>query len=121
MAAVDIQNQEGPSARTLSAVLDAAAERLTAAGVDNARADAEVLVADAMGVKPQQLSVESAGEVPAEIAAAIEERVARAARGGAGAAGGGGEGGGRGGGGGARGWGGSRWPTSSAEPPSARS
>src|ERR1700710_803933 len=79
MAAVDIQNQEGPSARTLSAVLDAAAERLTAAGVDNARADAEVLVADAMGVKPQQLSVESAGEVPAEIAAAIEERVARRA------------------------------------------
>jgi release factor glutamine methyltransferase len=79
MAAVDIQNQEGPSARTLSAVLDAAAERLSAAGVDNARADAEVLVADAMGVKPQQLSVESAGEVPAEVAAAIEERVARRA------------------------------------------
>jgi release factor glutamine methyltransferase len=77
MAAVDIQNQEGPSARTLSAVLDAAAERLAAAGVDNARADAEVLVADALGVKPEQLSVESAGEVPAEVAAAIEERVAR--------------------------------------------
>jgi release factor glutamine methyltransferase len=77
MAAVDIQNQEGPSARTLSAVLDAAAERLSAAGVDNARADAEVLVADAMGVKPEQLSVESAGEIPADIAAAIEERVAR--------------------------------------------
>jgi len=77
MAAVDIQNQEGPSARTLSAVLDAAAERLSAAGVENARADAEVLVADAMGVKPEQLSVESAGEVPADVAAAIEERVAR--------------------------------------------
>jgi release factor glutamine methyltransferase len=77
MAAVDIQNQEGPSARTLSAVLDAAAERLAAAGVENARADAEVLVADAMGVKPEQLSVESAGEVPSEVAAAIEERVAR--------------------------------------------
>ena len=77
MAAVDIQNQEGPAARTLSAVLDAAAERLSAAGVDNARADAEVLVADAMGVKPEQLSVESAGEIPAEVAAAIEERVAR--------------------------------------------
>ncbi len=77
MAAVDIQNQEGPSARTLSAVLDAAAERLSAAGIDNARADAEVLVADAMGVKPEQLSVESAGEIPADVAAAIEERVAR--------------------------------------------
>jgi release factor glutamine methyltransferase len=77
MAAVDIQNQEGPSARTVSAVLDAAAERLSAAGVENARADAEVLVADAMGVKPEKLSVESAGEIPAEVAAAIEERVAR--------------------------------------------
>jgi len=77
MAAIDIQNQEGPSARTLSAVLDAAAERLAAAGVENARADAEVLVADAMGVKPEKLSIESAGEIPADVAAAIEERVAR--------------------------------------------
>ena len=77
MAAIDVQSQEGPSARTVSAVLDAAAERLAAAGVENARADAEVLVADAMGVKPEELSVESAGEIPAEVAAAIEERVAR--------------------------------------------
>ena len=77
MAAIDVQNQDGPSARTVSAVLDAAAERLTAAGVENARADAEMLVADAMGVKPEELSVESAGEIPADVAAAIEERVAR--------------------------------------------
>jgi release factor glutamine methyltransferase len=77
MAAIDVQSHEGPSARTVSAVLDAAAERLAAAGVENARADAEVLVADAMGVKPEELSVESAGEIPAEVAAAIEERVAR--------------------------------------------
>jgi release factor glutamine methyltransferase len=77
MAAIDIQNQEGPSARTVSAVLDAAAERIAAAGVENARADAEALVADALGVKPQELSVESAGEIPADVAAAIEERVAR--------------------------------------------
>jgi release factor glutamine methyltransferase len=76
MAAIDVQS-EGPSARTLSAVLDAAAERLAAAGVENARADAEVLVADAMGVKPENLSVESAGEIPADVAALIEERVAR--------------------------------------------
>jgi release factor glutamine methyltransferase len=76
MAAIDIQS-EGPSARTVSAVLDDAAERIAAAGVENARADAEVLVADAMGVEPGQLSVESAGEIDAEVAAAIEERVAR--------------------------------------------
>src|SRR5215207_11620700 len=36
-----------------------------------------MLVADAMGVKPEELSVESAGEIDAEVAAAIEERVAR--------------------------------------------
>jgi release factor glutamine methyltransferase len=77
MAAVDIQSQEEPSARTVSAVLDAAAERIAAAGVENARADAEVLVADAMGVKPEQLSVDSAGEVPADVAEAIDERVRR--------------------------------------------
>ncbi len=77
MAAVDVQNQEGPSARTVSAVLDAAAERIAAAGVENARADAEALVADALGVKPEQLSVDSAGEIPAEVAEAIEARVAR--------------------------------------------
>jgi len=77
MAAVDIQSQEGPSARTVSAVLDAAAERIAAAGVENARRDAEVLVAEAMGVTPEQLSVDSAGEVPAAMAARIEELVAR--------------------------------------------
>ena len=75
--AVDLQSQEGPSARTISAVLDAAAERIAAAGVENARADAEVLVADALGVKPEQLSVESGGEIPAEVAEEIERRVAR--------------------------------------------
>jgi release factor glutamine methyltransferase len=77
MAAIDVQNQDGPSARTVSAVLDAAAERIAAAGVENARRDAEILVADAMGVTPENLSIDSAGEVPAEVAAAIEERVAR--------------------------------------------
>ena len=77
MAAVDIQSQEEPSARTVSAVLDAAAERIAAAGVEDARRDAEILVADAIGVAPEQLSVDSAGEVPAEGAAAIEARVER--------------------------------------------
>ena len=77
MGAVDIQSQEEPSARTVSAVLDSAAERIAAAGVENARADAEMLVADAMGVKPEQLSVDSAGEVPADVAEQIEAQVAR--------------------------------------------
>lgn len=77
MAAIDIQSQGGPSPSTVSAVLDAAAERIAAAGVENARADAEVLVADAMGVDPANLSTESAGEIDPAIMAAIEERVAR--------------------------------------------
>ena len=76
MAAIDVQN-EGPSARTVGAILDDAAERLSAAGVDDARTDAEVLVADALGVKPDELSVESAGEVSADVAEKIEANVQR--------------------------------------------
>src|SRR6478672_2126762 len=76
MSAIDVQS-EGPSARTVGAILDDAAERIAAAGVENARSDAEVLVADALGVKPDELSVESAGEVPSEAAAQIERNVQR--------------------------------------------
>jgi release factor glutamine methyltransferase len=76
MAAIDVQN-EGPSARTVGAILDDAAERIGAAGVEDARTDAEVLVADALGVAPSELSVESAGEVSEEDAAKIERNVAR--------------------------------------------
>ena len=77
MSAIDVQS-EGPSgARTVGAILDDAAERIAAAGVEDARGDAEVLVADALGVKPGELSVESAGEVPAEAAAQIERGVQR--------------------------------------------
>jgi release factor glutamine methyltransferase len=76
MAAIDVKS-EGPSARTVGAILDDAAERIAAAGVEEARTDAEVLVADALGVKPDQLSVESAGEVDGEAAAQIEANVQR--------------------------------------------
>ncbi len=76
MAAIDVQN-EGPSARTVGAILDDAAERIGAAGVEDARTDAEVLVADALGVKPDELSVESAGEVSADVAEKIEANVQR--------------------------------------------
>lgn len=76
MAAIDVQS-EGPSARTVSAILDDAAERIAAAGVEDARTDAEIIVADALGVKPDQLTVESAGEVNAEAARKIERNVQR--------------------------------------------
>jgi hypothetical protein len=76
MSAIDVKS-EGPSARTVGAILDDAAERIGAAGVDDARTDAEVLVADALGVEPSQLSVESAGEVGDEAAEKIERNVQR--------------------------------------------
>lgn len=76
MAAIDVQN-EGPSARTVGAILDDAAERISAAGVEDARTEAEILVADALGVAPSELSVESAGEVGGEAAEKIERNVQR--------------------------------------------
>jgi release factor glutamine methyltransferase len=79
MAAIDVQSQGEPAARTVSAMLDAAAERLAAAEIESARADAEALVADAMGVKPEDLSVDSAGEVSPDVAARVEQLVDRRA------------------------------------------
>lgn len=76
MAAIDVKS-EGPSARTVGAILDDAAERIAAAGVEDARTEAEILVADALGVAPSELSVESAGEVGAEAAEKIERNVQR--------------------------------------------
>jgi release factor glutamine methyltransferase len=77
MPAVGIESQEGPQLRAIGALLDAATERIAAAGVEDARADAEALVADAVGVAPEELSADSDEEVSDEVAAAIEERVAR--------------------------------------------
>lgn len=76
MAAVNIQKQEEP-ARTVAEVIDAAAERIAAAGVEEARSDAEALVADALGVEPGQLSRDGAGELHPAVLEAIEERVRR--------------------------------------------
>ncbi|HEX4304437.1 MAG TPA: HemK/PrmC family methyltransferase [Solirubrobacterales bacterium] len=75
MSPVDTEKQEGPSARTVSALVDDAAERLAAVGIESPRDDAEAMVADALGVKPSELSVDSADDVSGEIAADIEEKV----------------------------------------------
>src|ERR1700761_3428821 len=75
MAPVDTEKEDGPSARNVSALIDDAAERLAAVGIDTPREDAEALVADALGVKPSELTVDSADDVSAEIAAEIEEKV----------------------------------------------
>jgi len=75
MSPVDTEKYEGPSARTVSALVDDAAERLAAVGIDSPREDAEAIVADALGVKPSELSVDSADDVSEEVATAIEEKV----------------------------------------------
>ena len=75
MSPVDTEKHEGPSARTISALVDDAAERLAAAGIDSPREDAEAIVADALGVKPSELSVDSADDVSPEVAAKIEAMV----------------------------------------------
>jgi release factor glutamine methyltransferase len=75
MAPVDTEKQDGPSARTVSALVDDAAERLAAVGIDTPREDAEAMVADALGVKPSELSVDSADDVSADVAAEIEAMV----------------------------------------------
>ena len=75
MSPVDTEKYEGPSARTVSALVDDAAERLAAVGIDSPREDAEAIVADALGVKPSELSVDSADDVSEEAAAEIEEKV----------------------------------------------
>jgi release factor glutamine methyltransferase len=77
MAPVGTEKQEGPSARTISALVDDAAERLAAAGVDTPREDAEAIVADSLGVAPKDLSVDSADDVGSEAAEAIEDKVRR--------------------------------------------
>jgi release factor glutamine methyltransferase len=59
----------------VSALVDDAAERLAAVGIESPREDAEAIVADALGVKPSELSVDSADDVSADLAAAIEAMV----------------------------------------------
>src|SRR6202012_1692009 len=70
MSPVDTEQQDGPSARTVSALVDDATERLAAAGIDTPREDAEAIVADALGLKREELTDEV--EVSDEAAAKIE-------------------------------------------------
>jgi release factor glutamine methyltransferase len=78
MSPVETEQQDGPSARTVSALVDDATERLAVAGIDTARADAEAIVADSLGVSPKELSVDDA-DVSTEAAAEIEAKVKRRA------------------------------------------
>ena len=77
MSPVDTEKQDGPSARTISALVDDAAERLAAVGIDTPRDDAEAIVADSLGVAPKDLSVDSADDVSAAVAEDVENKVKR--------------------------------------------
>lgn len=59
--------------------VEAAARAIDAAGCAEPRADAEAIVADAIGVDPGQLSLDGSGELAPELVAVIEERVRRRA------------------------------------------
>jgi release factor glutamine methyltransferase len=68
-----------PKPETLRAALDAAAEQIAAAGCEEPDADAAALIADALGLSPEQLGRDGAGELTPQLLAAIEERVRRRA------------------------------------------
>jgi release factor glutamine methyltransferase len=68
-----------PEPQTVRAAVDAAAEAIGAAGCEEPRADAEALVADALGIGIEELSRDGAGELTSELAAEIESRVRRRA------------------------------------------
>jgi release factor glutamine methyltransferase len=79
VGSVETESGGEPSVATVRRVLGAATETIAAAGCEQPQADAEALVADALGVSPDELSRDGSGEVPAELAAAIEAAVARRA------------------------------------------
>ncbi|HEX6229631.1 MAG TPA: HemK/PrmC family methyltransferase [Solirubrobacterales bacterium] len=72
-------SEGGSSAATVGALVDEAAERIDAAGCEEARADAEALVANALGVSLEELARNGRGEVSPELRAQIEADVARRA------------------------------------------
>ncbi len=72
----DAQSETG-SRQTVGSAVEKAEAAIAAAGCDAPRADAEALVADALGVDVGELSRDGSGEVSPELAAAIESRVGR--------------------------------------------
>jgi release factor glutamine methyltransferase len=72
-------DSEGGGPATVRELLDAAAETIAAAGCEQPRADAEALVADALGITPEQLSRDGAGVPSPQVVAAIEAAAARRA------------------------------------------
>jgi release factor glutamine methyltransferase len=70
---------EGGAAAAVGGLLDAASDKIAAAGCEDPKGDAEALVADALGISVAELSRDGAGEPSAEVVAAVEAAVARRA------------------------------------------
>jgi len=66
-----------PGVASVAAALEAATDALTAAGCETPRLDAEVLIADALGVDRAALVIDPARGVPARAARLVGERVRR--------------------------------------------
>jgi release factor glutamine methyltransferase len=79
VSAVEAGSEGGTASRTVAGLVDAATEKISAAGCDEPRADAEALVADALGIGVEDLSRDGGGEPSDEAVAAIEAAVARRA------------------------------------------
>lgn len=79
MGPVETESGGEPSMTTVRTVLDSATETIAAAGCEEPQADAETLVAGALGVSPEELSRDGSGEVPPELAREIEAAVGRRA------------------------------------------
>jgi release factor glutamine methyltransferase len=77
--AVETGSGGGAGAATVGELLDSATEKITAAGCEEPRGDAEALVANALGIEVEELSRDGAGEASPEVVAAIEAAVARRA------------------------------------------
>lgn len=79
MEAVETGSGGGSSAATVGELLDTATETIAAAGCEEPRADAEALVANALGISAEDLSRDGSGEASPEVVAAIEAAAARRA------------------------------------------
>jgi len=77
--AVETGSGGGSSAATVGELLETATETIASAGCEEPRADAEALVANALGMSVEELSRDGSGEASPEVVAAIEAAVARRA------------------------------------------
>jgi release factor glutamine methyltransferase len=66
-----------PEPQTVPDAVDAAAGAIAAAGCERPRAEAEALIADALGISDRELSRDGSGEITVALAEAIDERVRR--------------------------------------------